>query len=142
MNYHLTPEDIEAYGRQTELPHESQRKFLTEYKPNLPMEPRQRAIFDRQMALYYDAYVGAAEQRVVASYALRDVDFTMEWWKRFAGEPVLVNKLRGRATQTLFSLNYLVHPETIAAMTPPTPTVTSQPLYDDDWRAYGCGCVR
>jgi hypothetical protein len=28
MNYELTPEDIEAFGRQTELPYESQRKFL------------------------------------------------------------------------------------------------------------------
>lgn len=124
MNYELTPEDIEAYGRQTELPHESQRKLLTEYKP---MDPTQRAIFDRQMALYYDAYMAAPEERVVASYAQRDADFSMTWWRRFAGEPVLVNKLRGRANQTLFSLNELIHPETIAAMTPESP---------------GCGCVR
>lgn len=51
---------------------------------------------------------------------------TMDWWRHFAGEPVLINKLRGRQ-KALFSFNDLIHPETIEAMTPPTP---------------GCGCVR
>jgi len=129
MNYELTPEDIEAFGRQTELPHESQRKMLVEWKPNLPMSDFDRAVFDRQMALYYDAYLAAPEQRVVASYARRDADFTMTWWKRFTGEPVLVNKLRGRAQQAIFSLNDLIHPGTIERMTPEPQTP-------------GCGCVR
>lgn len=109
---------------------------LMEYKPNLPMTQLEQAKFDRQMALYYDAYLLAAEERVVASYAQADVDYTVDWWKRYQpdGMPVLVNKLRGRANQTLFSLNELIHPETVQAMS--VDPGLEQPL--GGW----CGCVR
>lgn len=118
------------------------RKFELEYK--VPMPAMDRAMFERQMALYFDAY-RECQPMPVGNYAEMDAEYTMQWWARhkaLSTQPVLVNKLRGRATQTLFSLNELIHPGTIERMTPKPPTVTSQPLYDDDWRAYGCGCVR
>jgi hypothetical protein len=128
MNYELTPEDIEAFGRQTELPYESQRKFLVEWKPTLPMTDVDRAVFSRQMALYYDAYMTAAEERVVARYAQRDVDMTLGWWRRFCGQPILVNKLRGRHNAIL-ELNDLIHPETLEKMARPLPRATAYPDY-------------
>lgn len=80
----------------------------------------------------------------VAGYAERDVQWTMnqykDWYKTYVapGPPVLINKFRGRAQQAIFTLNDLVHPSTIQAMS--GPGVTSQPLWDDNPR--GCGCVR
>jgi len=105
VNYELTPGDIEDFGRQTELPHESQRKFLLQHK--VPTPEMSEADYRRQAMIYAEGI--------------------FEGYRRLFGQPVLVNKLRGRATQTLFSLNDLIHPETIEAMTPETP---------------GCGCVR
>jgi hypothetical protein len=125
---------------------EPKRRFDIEPKTGIPTL-QQWGAYKRQAALYAQALSAEIRHQYpeplpAGDYALRDVDYTMTWWKRFTGEPVLVNKLRGRAQQTIFSLNDLIHPGTIDAMTPTPPTVTSQPLYDDDCRAYGCGCVR
>lgn len=105
---------------------------------------RQLAAYEHQMRLYTEGFANPPQQipldsyhvmvnyheleeKALANYARADAEYTMAWWRRHAGEPVLVNKLRGRANQTLFSLNELIHPETIAAMTLQSP---------------GCGCVR
>jgi hypothetical protein len=72
------------------------------------------------MALYFDAYAREIRHQlpqtlVAGDYALRDVDYTMTWWRRFAGEPVLVNKLRGR-DNAILELNDLIRPETLERM--------------------------
>lgn len=126
---------------------EPRRRFDIEPKTGIPTLA-QWATYKRQMALYAEHLwqtTPEPEEDPMADYAEGDARFTLEWWRKFPGpygEPVLVNKLRGRAQQTIFSLNDLIHPDTVEKMTPKPPTVTSQPLYDDDWRAYGCGCVR
>lgn len=105
---------------------------------------RQLAVYEHQMRLYREGFANPPQQialdeyhaqvnypeletEALARYARADAEYTMTWWRQNAGEPVLVNKLRGRANQTLFSLNDLIHPETIQAMTMNVP---------------GCGCVR
>ena len=113
---------------------EPKRRFDIEPKTGIPTL-EQWGAYKRQMALYFDAvmpqelYRAPIEPETLAGYARRDADLTMTWWQRFAGEPVLVNKLRGRAQQAIFSLNDLIHPGTIDAMTPEPQTP-------------GCGCVR
>lgn len=56
--------------------------------------------------------------------------------RRFQMKPTPTGRVLGQ--QAIFSLNDLIHPETIESMT--GQSVTSQPLYDGDPR--GCGCVR
>lgn len=114
------------------------------FKLKMPMSNLDRAVFERQMALYFDVVIPTPDRELEATidypYPPRDVDFTMAWWREFIGEPVLINKLRGRANQTLFSLNDLIHPETIELMTPPKLRRGAFPIHD--WDAPGCGCVR
>jgi hypothetical protein len=119
-----------------------------------------RSVMRRQAALYAEALMdtptsdliaGAlleAETTLVAHYAKADVAFTMDWWGRFCGQPILVNKLRAR-DNPIIHLNSLIHSETLAAMSDcprcrrPAcicpPGITTQPLWGDDPR--GCGCL-
>lgn len=122
-------------------------------------------IIDRQAALYaeglFQGYRHCQPMPVGCPSQIDDsvvVPSLTELWTQWLGElspPVPMNKLRGKGGQ-ITCLNDLIRPETLAVMgdcprchrpaciCPPgvNTRVTSQPLYDDDWRAYGCGCSR
>lgn len=69
-----------------------------------------------------------------------DIDLTMTWWRRYCGEPVLINRLRGR-DNVIYELNDLIHPEMLAKMTAaPKLRQGVFPIYP--WETPGCGCRR
>lgn len=102
------------------------RLMGTESKPKWVMQHKTPTMdaYRRQSALYaqalFEAYQLVQPAPMGKSYAAADVAFTMDWWQQFAGKPVLVSRLRGRDS-VLLSLNQMIRPETLAAMTPPTP---------------------
>jgi len=57
-----------------------------------------------------------AEEAFLQHYSSRDAAFTMDWWNRMYGRPILVNRLTRRE---YMSYNDLIRPGTLAAMTRP-----------------------
>lgn len=67
----------------------------------------------------------ALEEKFVANYASRDVEFTLEWWRKHL-TPVLVNRLTRRE---YVSYTEMIRPETLARMSRPLPRATAYPDY-------------
>lgn len=132
----LTPEDIEAYRQETQLPWEKQRLII---EPKLTADlkgfgsPTGR--FGAQAKLYahglFESYrevqpmpagvidseaISEAEEALLRHYGPTDAAFTLDWWKRVYSQPVLVNKLTRRE---YMSYTDLVRPETVEAMARP-----------------------
>lgn len=64
--------------------------------------------------------ISSAEDTLLRPYSEGDAAFTMHWWNKMYGRPVLVNKVTRRE---YMSYTDLVRPETLAAMAHPTPTM-------------------
>lgn len=72
-----------------------------------------------------DQVICDAEDALLRYYSSRDVAFTMDWWARMYGQPVLVNRL---TRIEYLSYNDLIRPETLSAM--------ARPLRPSMWRAW------
>lgn len=100
------------------------RRFDIEPKTGIPTLD-QWGIYKRQAAVYARAVREQYRNSlplppgdyILAPYSEFDAALTMEWWRKFHGQPVLVNRLRAKNDQIVY-LNDMIRPETLARMAP------------------------
>ena len=98
------------------------RRFIGEYKTSVVPDgllALQASVYARAiMEQYKDCLPLPAGEYTLAPYVEADAVYTMEWWQKFHGSPVLINKLRTKDNQIVY-LNDMIRPETLAKMTRP-----------------------